>query len=423
MVLDFLFKRGKRKKTDRDPERYKKEREQVSSADAKGRLKVAKSRKTHPEILYYLTADEDVEVRRAVAKNKGTPIQASKVIAADRDVDVRLNLAHRLVSLLPELSDDKQSQLYAFAVNALGELALDEMLKVRLALSTALKDHAHAPPSVVSTLARDVERAVSEPILRFCVAVPDDVLLDILKAHPDSWAVEAIAARKKINDGVARGIADTGHAKGGKELIENDGARISLETLANLVQRAKLLPEWHKPLAVRKNLPADMAKMLVEFVDESVRGLLLKRRDFDQATKDEIADVVKRRLDFANEHARAEETPAARALRLNSEGRLDEGAVSDGLSWRDYDFVKCAIAILARTDLNTVNHIISLQSPKAIVALMWRTKLSMRLALQVQKEMAKIPPKELLYPRGGSDYPMSVEDIRWQLDFHGIGGA
>ena len=31
-----------------------------------------------------------------------------------------------------------------------------------------------------------------------------------------------------------------------------------------------------------------------------------------------------------------------------------------------------------------------------------------------------VPPKELIYPRDGTDYPLSQDDIDWQLEFLGL---
>src|SRR5690606_18217495 len=125
--------------------------------------------------------DPDANVRQEVARNKSTPLQVAQALAQDKDDTVRLNLAERLTALLPHLSESQHSQLYIFTAEALGTLALDEVLKIRVALSSALKDTGNAPPKVVGQLARDVERVVSEPILRYCAALQDDDLLDILK--------------------------------------------------------------------------------------------------------------------------------------------------------------------------------------------------------------------------------------------------
>lgn len=116
----------------RDPARYETEKDAARSGDAGKRMTLAKSTATHQEILYYLAEhDPDPAVRKAVALNSSTPIQASIILAKDNDVDVRYALAERLLNLLPHLEQGRQSQLYAFAVQALGTLALDEMLKIR----------------------------------------------------------------------------------------------------------------------------------------------------------------------------------------------------------------------------------------------------------------------------------------------------
>jgi hypothetical protein len=44
----------------------------------------------------------------------------------------------------------------------------------------------------------------------------------------------------------------------------------------------------------------------------------------------------------------------------------------------------------------------------------------MRIALQMQKELAQVPPTELIYPRGGTDYPLDKKELEWQLEFLGL---
>jgi hypothetical protein len=61
-----------------------------------------------------------------------------------------------------------------------------------------------------------------------------------------------------------------------------------------------------------------------------------------------------------------------------------------------------------------------MKAPKPIVALCWRAGLSMRFALRLQQEMAQIPHLDLIYPRGGTDYPLSEREMTVQLDFLGL---
>ena len=125
-VRNLIGKKKKgRGKAEYSAGEYDAQREKLKSANEKERLTLAGNSDTQKEILYYLAQnDPSPEVRKAVAKNKSTPMHASGILARDSDQDVRLALAARLMDLLPDLSKDKHSQLYAFAVQALGTLAL-----------------------------------------------------------------------------------------------------------------------------------------------------------------------------------------------------------------------------------------------------------------------------------------------------------
>lgn len=407
----------------RDPARYEVEKGIAQSNNVRKRLALAKDPNTHQEILFYLAKeDPDAAVRLAVARNMSTPVQASPLLANDGHEDVRMALARRLVILLPELTKETHSQLYAFAVQALGTLALDEVLKIRTALSSALKDHAMAPPGVVGQLAKDMEREVSEPVLRYCVVLSDEVLLDILKSHPASWAVQAIAGRAAVSELVSQAVIDADDGPAGKILLKNKGSQIGENLLQDIVQKSRAYSDWQVPIAMRPLLPKAVARALAEFADASVRDLLLQRPDFDQETIDQIAGVMKRRLEFAQEIIPGE-TVTDRVARMEKKKQLTEEAVSDALGMRDKEFVTEAIARLARATPETVEGVFRMRKARPVVALCWKAGLSMRLALRLQQEVALVPPKDLMYPRDGTDYPMTDEELRWQLEFLGFKAA
>ena len=398
---------------------YEEEKKIALSGNVKDRLKVAKNPKTHQEILFYMAqTDGSAEVRLAVAGNKTTPVQASEVLSKDKNEDVRLVLAGRLAKLLPDLSRDKQGQLYKFAVEALGNLALDEVLKVRVALSSALKECADTPPSVAGKLARDVEREVSEPILRFCIALSDEDLMDILKSHPASWAVQAVASRPMIAASVSQAVIDTNDVAAGRILMENKGANISLDTLTDIVEKSKQYPEWQKPVAMKKNLSPELLKELAGFVDLSVRNVLLERTDFDADIMEDVSSTVQRRMDFMGQAEN--ETLADRIIRLYKAGKLNDEVFGDALSMRDKEFVSAGLALLLKTRPENIDKIFAMGAAKPVVAICWKAGLSMRLALRLQQDMAKVPHTELIYPRGGTDYPMKDADLIWQLEFLGF---
>jgi uncharacterized protein (DUF2336 family) len=403
-----------------DARRYERQKMLLASGTPQQRLKMAGDTATHPEALYYLANDADPDIRRAVAENSATPIQASALLAKDNSTDVRLALAARLVSLLPELGPEKHSQLYAYAVQALGVLAQDEVLLIRRALASALKDHAKAPPKVAGQLARDVEREVSEPILRFCIALADEDLLQILADHPEPWAISAIAGRPAVSAAVSEAIIGTGDVPAGGALIRNRGATLSEETLREIIDRAREYPEWHEPVALRQELSLELARKLAGFASGAVLAALERRKDFDPATRQEIAAIVERRIAFRQA---PEETPEAKVSRYAQEGRLSAEVVQDALAWQDNRFVLLALTQLSGIHPLVVEKMLGAGSAKPVIALCWKAGLPMRVALELQRSYAKLHPRDFINPKGGTDYPLSPEEIKWQLEFYGVKDA
>ncbi len=398
---------------------YGEQREAMNSANVKDRMTLAAMSEANKEILYYMAEhDPDEKVRAAVLENPATPLQASTILATDPSIDVRIALAARLVELLPDVSQDKQSQLYAFVVQALGTLALDEVLKIRKALSATLKDHAYTPPQIAGKLARDVEREVSEPILRFCVALSDEDLLDILRSHPDSWVIEAVASREKISEIVSGAVIESRDARGGGALIRNDGAPLSEGLLLKIVNMARGLPEWQKPIALRKSLPVSVATELASYVDASIRDILLARTDLDKETSDEVATVFRRRVEFADDVEK--EVPFDKLKRLIADDGLNDESVLDALALREFEFVEMALGQLSGVFLADVKRVMAMKAAKPIVALNWKAGLSMRTALELQKTIGEVPHKEIIYPKGGTDYPIDEDGLNWQLEFLGL---
>lgn len=161
---------------------------------------------------------------------------------------------------------------------------------------------------MVGQLARDIEREVAEPILRYCVALSDDDLLDIIKNHTSPWVLQAIAKRKGVSGRISDAVIEANDEPAGVVLLENKDAEIPHATLAKIVEKAKQFVSWQKPIIIRKHLPADLAKKLATFVDQSVKNLLLERTDLDPETMSEITDIVRRRLDMMDEAENSEKS-------------------------------------------------------------------------------------------------------------------
>lgn len=401
---------------------YEAQKRKLDSGEHAQLLSLARSEKTLPEILYLLASNESVEVRTSVARNKSTPVHAANIMAKDKNSDVRVMLALRVAALLPTLSGQEQAQLYSFAVQAIGTLVEDEVIEVRKALSHALQDYAKAPSEIVSRLARDVERAVAEPILRFCVALADRDILDILSNHPAPWVVATVAERVHVSETVALAIIDMDDAAATAVLLKNPGTALQEEKLSEIIERAHDYPEWHRPIALRRELSVDLAHRLAGFVDKAVLDILEKRSDFDPVTRQAIADIVKRRVAFTSEKTESE-AAATRVERYVREKRLTPDVIQDALMWHDTEFALYALAYLSAIHPQIVQRMLETRKPKPVIALCRKANVPMRLALDVQRYLAKVPGRELMYAKSGTDYPMTDDEIKWQLEFFGVSGA
>jgi hypothetical protein len=81
------------------------------------------------------------------------------------------------------------------------------------------------------------------------------------------------------------------------------------------------------------------------------------------------------------------------------------------------DFAVLATSLLAEVSEDVIRKAASLQNAKAVVALAWKAGLSMRLATRLQMNLAKIPPSGVLRATASDGYPISPEEMNWQLEF------
>jgi len=55
-----------------------------------------------------------------------------------------------------------------------------------------------------------------------------------------------------------------------------------------------------------------------------------------------------------------------------------------------------------------------------ITGMCWKARLPVRMCVDVQRLAGHVQPKVLLYPKGGTEYPLTPDEIAWQLEFFGV---
>lgn len=406
---------------------YDKAKALAASADAAERLKLATRTDTQPEILYYLAIDQAEEVRRAIAENEATPAHAHLLLANDASEEVRHRLAAKVARLLPEMPDDEASKARELAIQTLELLAQDELARIRAALSEALKSSVHVPHHLVKQLALDVELIVSAPVLQFSPLLTDDDLREIVASSAQSGALSAIARRIGLSGDVSGAIAATRDVSAVTALLANDSAQIREETLDLILDAAPGIEVWHEPLVQRPNLPGRAAKRLAGFVAGRLLQLLSTRKDLPADVLSEVRQAMEKRLEVKLEEAdEADEaqTPMAEAeakvKKLIKDKKLDNDVVQDAIERGDRNFVLQALIQNGRIPLSVIQKAIDVRNGRLLTALVWRAKFSMRTAVMIQRDIARVPPRMMLNARNGSDYPMTEAELQDQLKILGL---
>ncbi|MEE3626692.1 DUF2336 domain-containing protein [Nitrospirillum sp. BR 11752] len=406
----------------------------AAGGDVAARVALANSPDTRPELLYYLADDDDERVRGAVVTNAMTPVRAFGRLARDPSERVRALLADKLTRLLPDLSRPEVGAMRDVAFAALELLAADQVIRVRTALSSALADVECAPPKLAVTLARDVAQDVAGPVLRWCMALSDEELLDILSRRPEPWVVEAVAGRRTVSQPVGDAVVAMGDHQSWATLAGNPGADLSPKARRLLAERghtpiggvaagdgAEEVPDPNALIGgpgAPPAGPAQVSQRLADAVQDAIRDGLAGQ-GLDREGVEAVVAAAARRLDWAAGYAKREGA-AEKAARLAAGGGLNEDVVCDALSWGDRDFAQEAVALLARVPADAVRRILATQSPKAVTALAWRAGFSMRGARTLQARGAGIAPRKLLNARLGTDYPMTDVEMHWHLELFDI---
>lgn len=417
-VLAKLFSLGKRQTTLMD---YEEAKRLAADVNPGVRRKLAARDDVQPEILYFLAEDSEADIRREIAANGATPVLADLILAGDRDDDVRARVASKVAKLAPDLTEEERAEVGDFVVQILETLAQDQVPRVRQILSEELKDASNVPVSVIERLARDDVFEVSGPVLKGSPLLSDAFLIEIVESRPVRGVLDAIARRRGISAGVSEAIVATEDERVITALLTNSSAQIREETLDALVDQAPEVENWHVPLVARPALSARAIGRLAGFVAESLLERLRRREDIDPETAKAVAAAVRDRLGKVGGDAMDEGQPsedmAALAKRLHAEDRLDEETIMKALARGERDFVSTALALKADLTHETVQKAVSLQSAKGVTAIAWKAGLNMMQAVQLQLRLSRIAPSSVLKARNGEAFPLSSEEMTWQLEF------
>jgi uncharacterized protein (DUF2336 family) len=365
------------------------------------------------EVLHFLALNGATATRSAVAANPAAGAKTNLALTNDSEECVRANLAEKIGRLLPGLLSSEAEHLRERTLETLNALSRDKASAVRATLSEAIKHLDCVPKPIVQLLARDAETIVALPVLEYSPLLDDQEILEILAAARATDVFCAVARRKGLSADASDAIVAKFDTKAVAVLIGNESAKIRNATLDKIVVRAAEVAELHYPLVLRADLSAGLIQKLARFVGAALIEMLAKRDDIDEETRAKLKTALKARI----EEESGEDDPVKEVVLPK---KFDEAFVETAADAGQRESIVAALAKMGRTDVEIVRKVLGSGSAKALTALTWRAGLGMRTAFKIQCSIMHLRGGSLLYARGGTAFPLSEDDMRWQLKYIGV---
>ena len=375
-----------------------------------------------PAVFEYLAEYGAPATRQAVAANPATPARINRLLADDSDEDVRAELAAKIARLMPGLEARESAETVTLTIATLEVLARDSAVQVRAILADEIKHLDCIPRDVALRLARDVEAVVAAPILEYSPLLSDADLIEIIACGQVQQCLDRHRAPPARQRGCQRRPgAVTGRARGGG--AAGQSRRPDPQGDPGPHHRAGRRDQsWHLPLVLRADLSARAIRRIGGFVGASLLEQLAARGDLSDATRTHLnRRAAGRGWNSGKTIRRLRRAPPTSSPRRETRGTLDdafvENAALSGQSRSGHLGAGGAGASARSRRCAKFSH---QRSAKPLVALVWRAHLSMRMAFKIQTFVMKLTGRELLPARGGVNFPLSKEEMRWHLAYFDI---
>jgi len=104
-----------------------------------------------------------------------------------------------------------------------------------------------------------------------------------------------------------------------------------------------------------------------------------------------------------------------RLRQLNAFGNLTEDYIKDHIERADRNVVILSLAVLADISPSLARRIFVSLSAKAIMSLAWKAGVCAALAAKIQMTAGNIPADDWILPNDNEEYPLSEDEMQWQL--------
>lgn len=296
-------------------------------------------------------------------------------------------------------------------------------ISARALLAERLAPIASAPPQIIRTLALDEVIEISGPVLSKSERLDEATLIEIARTRGQAH-LKAISLRRMLSEALTDVLVTRGNEDVVQSTVSNPGARLSEESLDDLVTRAERDDDLASCIGLRPDLPRHHYLRLVAKASLSVRRKLA-------AAHPELADEVSSAVQQATQRVRAatmtRQTEMARALvkSLHEDGRLNEFQVTTFAEQGKFDETNAGLAALAGVAVETAETVMIESRTEGVMILakvagmQWS---SVRAIIAMREKLSGGPQADMLLLRDTYE-ALRSSTAQQVLRFHRMQGA
>lgn len=217
-------------------------------------------------------------------------------IAQERSPERRLQLMRIMTDMYFD-SEGTHTEAEVYLFNDIMEKIVDSVsrdIKAHIAANFATLEG--FPRSVVNKLASDDDIDVARPVIRDATSLTDEDLVDIARTKSQAH-LTVIAQRDTLSEKVTDVLIDRGDNTVVTTVSGNHGARLSMDGMGKLLEKAKFSIDLCEVLVERPDLSQSAVERLIPLVAETLVVKLAERGyDVGNALPADVLDTARRRF-------------------------------------------------------------------------------------------------------------------------------
>ncbi len=274
-------------------------------------------------------------------------------------------------------------------------LLQDTEVRVRASLAQHIKSSKVIPRDIVMVLARDVEQ-VSLPVLEYSEVLTENDLLELVESTKQLSRHLAVSRRREVSQLVTGALLRAGNDQVTATLVGNNGADISEQELAIIIDRNRDNEGMMEALGGRPRLPMATIEKLVSVVSGTLAEQLKERHKavFSEVIVEETENTREKETLQLARNVEDDGEMDRLVAQMHTNDRLSPSMILSSLCQGNFAFFEASLARLSNIPIANARTLLNDQGDLGFRGLYNKSGLpetmlpAVRLLLRVVRELA-----------------------------------